>query len=174
MYLKWPNPRLHLLPVAPVFAAVPAIPIANQAPPYQQAFANHNAAPVQPVAAPYGQYAPPAAYAAPAPVYHPAAALNYNPAAAAFPNAGQPAFAGYGPAYGVHPPQGPPPPQVHVPHAPPAANICYDEGHDFDRFYHSKGWNTQCSMCTTADRWVNTCAECGLKVCWYCTKHRVD
>jgi hypothetical protein len=44
--------------------------------------------------------------------------------------------------------------------------------HDFERYYHSNGWDTTCHLCGHADRWVNCCSDCDLKVCWYCTKHR--
>jgi hypothetical protein len=45
--------------------------------------------------------------------------------------------------------------------------------HDFERYYRSMDWDTTCDMCGHKDRWANCCSECDLKVCWYCTKHRV-
>ncbi|KAF2847617.1 hypothetical protein T440DRAFT_456062 [Plenodomus tracheiphilus IPT5] len=43
--------------------------------------------------------------------------------------------------------------------------------HNFERFYRSGGWNTECHRCGHADRWVNCCDTCDIKLCWYCTKH---
>lgn len=45
--------------------------------------------------------------------------------------------------------------------------------HNFERYYRSEGWDTACHRCGHTDRWVNCCFQCGLCVCWYCTKHPV-
>lgn len=44
--------------------------------------------------------------------------------------------------------------------------------HDFERYYRSEGWDTECHKCGHKERWVNCCSDCDLKVCWYCTKYR--
>jgi hypothetical protein len=44
--------------------------------------------------------------------------------------------------------------------------------HEFERYYSSMGWDTQCHLCDSAERWVNCCLECGLHACRYCTKYR--
>jgi hypothetical protein len=55
----------------------------------------------------------------------------------------------------------------------PPVTLCGRQGHDFQRLYRSMDWDTQCHLCSHKDRWVNFCAQCNLKVCWYCTKHRI-
>jgi hypothetical protein len=152
-------------PIVGQAAAAPA-PVANPQPnpaPVQVANLAHNPQP-HPLPAPFPNVAPIFANGV----------LNMpaNPALAAF---GNPV-----PAAVPVPVQGQQPHQVQAVNnrkknrrAQRQKNQQTPHEHYFERYYRSMDWDTECHLCGHRDRWVNCCSECDLKVCWYCTKHRV-
>jgi len=130
---------------------------------------------------------------APAPVANPAPVPQQNPIQGLFAvpaqpqpvprpalfNAAPPAFANAAPAPAPAPVQHQSPQQVAANNRKKnrrgrkQRNRQRAHEHDFERYYRSMGWDTTCHMCGHVDRWVNCCSECDLKVCWYCTTHRV-